>query len=208
MCRKSFLPQPTPGNTAGGAHSGRRHICCSHPLSPPLLLLPALCGAVCSSVLQRHSHPPHRECETTTHSLTHTHTHTHTHTSPLQVLLSPQLPFKLGSQALQFLLHQYLCSSLSVSQFSHTLQASSSSPQTNHCSSAFSLQMAMLEHFHWQPLSFFIGKWDTPNTLVRGLRHNQSEMIRATPSFRRCVYSIVRQYFDFCFFFLQVYRWT
>jgi origin recognition complex subunit 3 len=86
-----------------------------------------------------------------------------------QVLLSPGLPLHLGHQALQFLLHQFLCCSLSVYQFSRTLQ------------------MSMLEHFHWQPLSFLIGKWDDLDSVVGTLNNNQCEMIRATPSFRKYV---------------------
>ena len=47
------------------------------------------------------------------------------------------------------------------------------------------VQVAMLEHFHWQPLSVLISRWDGLNSTVDGLNHNHCEMIRATPSFRK-----------------------
>lgn len=86
-----------------------------------------------------------------------------------KILLSPDLPFKLGHQGLQFLLHQFICTSLSILQLTHTLQIS------------------MLEHFHWQPLSIIISKWDSLESIVDSLNHNQCEMIRATPSFRKYI---------------------
>jgi hypothetical protein len=86
-----------------------------------------------------------------------------------KILLSSEQPFQLGSRALQFLLHQFLCTSLSILQLSRTLQ------------------VAMLEHFHWQPLSVLINVWDSLNSFVDNLNHNQCEMIRATPSFRKYI---------------------
>ena len=47
----------------------------------------------------------------------------------------------------------------------------------------------MLEHFHWQPLSILLGKWDDLNSSVDAMNHDQCEMIRATPSFRKYVHA-------------------
>ena len=54
----------------------------------------------------------------------HACTHTHTHTSyfPLQVLLSPDQPFKLGPRSLQLLLYQFFYSNFSLTQFTRGLQ--------------------------------------------------------------------------------------
>ena len=43
----------------------------------------------------------------------------------------------------------------------------------------------MIEHFHWQPLSVLINKWDKIESAVDGLDSNHCEMVRATPSFRK-----------------------
>ena len=86
-----------------------------------------------------------------------------------KLFLFSELPFRLGPQALQFLMDQFICTSPSISQLAHTLQ------------------FAMLEHFHWQPLSILLSKWNNLNASVDALNHEQCEMIRATPSFRNYV---------------------
>ena len=47
------------------------------------------------------------------------------------------------------------------------------------------LQLATMEHFHWQPLSVLIADWDNLDSVLDGLDHNHCEMIRATPSFHK-----------------------
>ena len=174
--------QPSSGDAASGSDPECGDFCSCHPLPPSLLLLPALCGAVFSSFFHWHTNPPH--------------------TASIEDTLPPSLPLYLPCSsrfssplASRYILATRHCSSCCTS-FSAALSLSISSHA--HCRLDLTpniihhqkrrlvlVQMSMLEHFHWQPLSFLIGKWDDLDSVVGTLNNNQCEMIRATPSFRK-----------------------
>uniref|UniRef100_A0A3P8TWZ5 Origin recognition complex subunit 3 n=1 Tax=Amphiprion percula TaxID=161767 RepID=A0A3P8TWZ5_AMPPE len=86
-----------------------------------------------------------------------------------QLILTPQFPFKLNAKVMQVLLSIFLYHDFSVRNFIK------------------GLQLALLEHFHSQPLSVLCCKKKEAVLNVMQLSHRDLERIRQLPSFKRYV---------------------
>uniref|UniRef100_A0AAQ5X6E9 Origin recognition complex subunit 3 n=1 Tax=Amphiprion ocellaris TaxID=80972 RepID=A0AAQ5X6E9_AMPOC len=86
-----------------------------------------------------------------------------------QLILTPQFPFKLNAKVMQVLLSIFLYHDFSVRNFIK------------------GLQLALLEHFHSQPLSVLCCKKKEALLNVMQLSHRDLERIRQLPSFKRYV---------------------
>ncbi|XP_071379842.1 origin recognition complex subunit 3 isoform X1 [Centroberyx affinis] len=86
-----------------------------------------------------------------------------------KLVLTPQFPFKLSGKVLQVLISIFLYHDFSVRNFIK------------------GLQLALLEHFHSQPLSVLCCKKKEALVNVMQLSHQDLERVRQLPSFRRYV---------------------
>ncbi|KAM6085488.1 origin recognition complex subunit 3 isoform 2-T2 [Theristicus caerulescens] len=92
-----------------------------------------------------------------------------------KLLLTAQLPFKLGEKVLQVLINIFLYHDFSVQNFIK------------------GFQLCIVEHFYSQPLSVLCCKLVDTKKRVNSLSHDQCENIRRLPSFRRYVESQVSE---------------
>ncbi|KFR09334.1 Origin recognition complex subunit 3, partial [Nipponia nippon] len=92
-----------------------------------------------------------------------------------KLLLTAQLPFKLGEKVLQVLINIFLYHDFSVQNFIK------------------GFQLCIVEHFYSQPLSVLCCKLVDAKKRVNSLSHDQCENIRRLPSFRRYVESQVSE---------------
>ncbi|XP_044022020.1 origin recognition complex subunit 3 isoform X1 [Siniperca chuatsi] len=86
-----------------------------------------------------------------------------------KLILTPQFPFKLNSKVMQVLISIFLYHDFSVRNFIK------------------GIQLALLEHFHFQPLSVLCCKKKEALLNVMQLSHRDLERIRQLPSFKRYV---------------------
>uniref|UniRef100_A0AAQ6A9D5 Origin recognition complex subunit 3 n=1 Tax=Amphiprion ocellaris TaxID=80972 RepID=A0AAQ6A9D5_AMPOC len=95
-----------------------------------------------------------------------------------QLILTPQFPFKLNAKVMQVLLSIFLYHDFSVRNFIK------------------GLQLALLEHFHSQPLSVLCCKKKEALLNVMQLSHRDLERIRQLPSFKRYVNRLTFEVFE------------
>lgn len=121
-----------------------------------------------------------------------------------QVILTHHFPFKLNAKVMQVLISIFLYHDFSVRNFIKGVQVQSGFEMLNpSCVSycrwclqmqprpvvnklcSVSLQLALLEHFHSQPLSVLCCKKKDALLNVMQLSHSDLERIRNLPSFKR-----------------------